>query len=246
MCVAALAWNMHPEWQLVAIGNRDELHARPALALHRWNDSPIIAGQDCESGGTWLGIGHAGTPAWHFALVTNLRSPDREPGTPRSRGLLVADCLTGETQPQAHRYNPFNLVTADAGGMQIASNWPSFHSREENSGYHALSNGPLDERWRKSEFLIARLRDWVENGEGDIAPLFDALARRSLPGMPPSPSRLSPETVAESPPFILDPVYGTRCSTICAIHRDGHGFIAERRFDGSGATTGETTISFPG
>ena len=35
MCVAALAWHAHPRWRLVAIGNRDEYHARPAPPL-RW------------------------------------------------------------------------------------------------------------------------------------------------------------------------------------------------------------------
>ncbi len=30
MCVAAIAWHAHPDWQLVVIGNRDEFHERPA------------------------------------------------------------------------------------------------------------------------------------------------------------------------------------------------------------------------
>lgn len=47
MCVAALAWHAHPRWRLVAIGNRDELHARSAAPLARWTDgSGILAGRD--------------------------------------------------------------------------------------------------------------------------------------------------------------------------------------------------------
>ena len=47
MCVAAIAWDMHPDWLLVAAGNRDEFHARPAAPLSRWEDgSGIIAMSD--------------------------------------------------------------------------------------------------------------------------------------------------------------------------------------------------------
>ena len=33
MCIAALAWDAHPRWLVVAAGNRDEFHARPALPV---------------------------------------------------------------------------------------------------------------------------------------------------------------------------------------------------------------------
>jgi len=38
MCVLAFAWRAHPRWTLVLAGNRDELHARPALPLARWDE----------------------------------------------------------------------------------------------------------------------------------------------------------------------------------------------------------------
>lgn len=44
MCVASIAWDMHPRWRLV-VGNRDEYHERPAAPLAKWDDgSRIIAG----------------------------------------------------------------------------------------------------------------------------------------------------------------------------------------------------------
>ena len=58
MCVAAFAWQAHPRWLLVAIGNRDEFHERPAAPLAEW-ESGILAGRDLKSGGTWLGVSHA-------------------------------------------------------------------------------------------------------------------------------------------------------------------------------------------
>ncbi len=43
--VVALARHAHPDWPLVAIGNRDEFHARPAAALYAWPEGEILAGR---------------------------------------------------------------------------------------------------------------------------------------------------------------------------------------------------------
>ena len=90
MCVAAIAWACDPRWRLVAVGNRDEYHARPAAQLGQWTGSRIIAGRDLEAGGTWMGVS-----AERFGLVTNLRVA----GYPRpelaSRGALISDWLRG-------------------------------------------------------------------------------------------------------------------------------------------------------
>jgi hypothetical protein len=57
MCVIAFAWNVHPRWQLLLVGNRDELHARSSAPLHRWtDDAGLLAGRDLQAGGTWMGV----------------------------------------------------------------------------------------------------------------------------------------------------------------------------------------------
>ena len=86
MCVAAIAWDVHPDYMLIAIGNRDEFHDRPSAPLTRWDDgSGIVAGRDLQAGGTWMGVSDSG----RFALLTNFRDPENfEPGRP-SRGQLV-------------------------------------------------------------------------------------------------------------------------------------------------------------
>jgi hypothetical protein len=43
-----------------------------------------------------------------------------------------------------------------------------------------------------------------------------------------------------SAPFVLDPRYGTRCSTILTISYDDELAIAERRFDAAGLAAGES------
>ena len=45
-------------------------------------------------------------------------------------------------------------------------------------------------------------------------------------------------------PFVLNPDYGTRCSTVLTISRDGHARFTERRFDAAGVATGDSTFAF--
>ena len=55
------------------------------------------------------------------------------------------------------------------------------------------------------------------------------------------PQDLAPEwRRALSAPFVLHPVYGTRCSTVLLIAGDGGLQITERRFDAAGFLSGAT------
>ncbi len=72
--------------------------------------------------------------------------------------------------------------------------------------------------------------------------LLDLLADRetaspdSLP-----PGDLSPEWARKlSAPFVLDPEYGTRCSTVLTIGLDGDCALVERRFDAEGRVSGQS------
>lgn len=249
MCVAAIAWKAHPHWLLVAIGNRDEYHDRPSAPLARWDDPDgIIAGRDLRSGGTWLGVSQAG----RFALVTNLRGhgpPD--PGRV-SRGHLVVDQLAG-IGPHANpdtadlsAFNPFNLILADRSEARFLSNRPGPIRTVLGPGLYGLSNGTLDEPWPKTLCLKAALLDWLNRPEHAIEPLFAALANDTLPAIglhPAQPSDIAQEP-SETPVFIRNPVYGTRCSTIVAISQDGSGLIVERRFAPDGAVAGESSLAF--
>jgi len=88
MCLAIIALDAHPRYQLVVAANRDEFHARAALPAAWGNDSTfmnILAGRDLEAGGTWLGVRRDG----RFALVTNVREGGAHDPAARSRGELV-------------------------------------------------------------------------------------------------------------------------------------------------------------
>lgn len=247
MCVAAFAWQAHPKWLLVAIGNRDEFHERPAAPLAEW-DNGILAGRDLKSGGTWLGVSRAG----RFALVTNLRGhgvadPDRA-----SRGALVTDLLTGQgrysdpTTAPLQEFNPFNLLLADSAQAHFLTNRPDDLRTSLAHGIYGLSNGTLDEPWPKTLQLKSALLGWLNRSSDDFEPLFSALRNEHLAdvGVPPREPSDVPREAPETPVFIRDRVYGTRCSTVVAIDREGRGTITERQFSAESESTGETTLAF--
>lgn len=245
MCVLAFAWRAHPRWPLLLAGNRDELHDRPAAALGRWEGpAPILAGRDLQSGGTWLGVSEAG----RLAVVTNLRGfglpqPDRA-----SRGALVTGLL-GDEDPQhvaLDGYNPFNLIAADAGNAWFLTNRPEPARSRLAPGIYGLSNGRLDEPWPKTLRLKAAMLDWIVGEVEAPERLLDALGERTLPaeGVRDAGPSDVPQEPAQSPVFILNPVYGTRCSTVVAIDAGGRGRIIERRFGADGNAAGETALDF--
>lgn len=241
MCVLAFAWHAHPRWPLILAGNRDELHARPTAPLARWNPADVIAGRDLQSGGTWLGVAEAG----RFAVVTNLGGFGPSLPEQASRGALVTRMLEGAAAsppPVAlDAYNPFNLIMADPAQAWFLTNRPEPSRSLLAPGIYGLSNGRLDEPWPKTMRLKAALADWITHGEQGPERLLDALGERVLPDIG---LRAGTHEPSLSPVFILDPVYGTRCSTVVAINDAGSGRIVERRFTACGMATGETTIDF--
>ena len=230
-------------------GNRDEFHARPTAALRRWPapDDGIAAGRDLRSGGTWAGIG----PDGRMAVVTNVRDPLARQTGP-SRGALVADYLrdaapaalfADQLARRAVEFAPFNLLLADRVSCQFLGNHP-LHRHSLAPGVHGMSNGPLDAPWPKTVTLNAALRAWVDQGNDDLAPLWDALrdeTRADDSALPETGIGLERERWLSSA-FIRSPDYGTRASTVIALDAGGQGFIRERRFDPAGACIGETAL----
>ena len=236
MCVAAIAWQAHPRWRLIAVGNRDEYHERPSAPLAAWDDgSGIIAGRDLRAGGTWLGV----APGGRFALVTNYRVPGYPLPGMASRGALVTDWLEREALPSPEPRNPFNLLLASADDATFVGNYPEAARERLAPGIHGLSNGAFASPWPKTRRLCAALGAWLEGPGDDITRLFEPLRDTTVP----------PEFAGEteerlSSVFIADPVYGTRCSTVMAIDAEGHGTITERSFGADSRVMGEVSIAF--
>lgn len=246
MCIAYLALQAHADWPLFIAANRDEFHARPTRAAAPWADHPdVIAGIDDMAGGTWLGVTRQG----RFAVLTNYRDL-RLPGptNPVSRGELVKNFLTGQDNAidyatlaaaQGDRYAGFNLIVGDsqhAGYVANQSAEPR-KARVLTPGRYVVSNHLLDTAWPKTERLREVLNHFpVEYLERSVNRVFELLKDNTqapdheLPetGLPLAKERLL------SSPFIVSPDYGTRCSSVIAIHKSGRALFSELTYGRDG------------
>lgn len=248
MCLVALALDRHPRYALAIAANRDEFHARAAEAAHWWREG-WLAGRDLEVGGAWFGVRRDG----RFALVTNVREGvPREPGM-TSRGEIVTgalaagplDAFVGGLSARDSHYSGYNLLVGDTRGALWQSNR---HARRRllDHGVFALSNGELDAPWPKVEHLRAAMERWSARGDVSLDPLFDALSDRELAPddrLPSTGVPLDRERML-SASFIVSERYGTRCSTVLAVTRDGEARFVERSFDPGGRPTGEVDEAF--
>lgn len=244
MCLAVVALDAHPAYALVVAANRDEFHDRPA-APAAWWDEGWLAGRDLAAGGTWLGATRAG----RFAFLTNLREPARHDPAAPSRGALVTAVLAdprplpdalAAVRAASDAHNGYNLCSGDASQLAWTSNRTT-GVRALARGVHGVSNGLIDDAWPKTRRMAAAMRAWIAGGGADLAPLFAALADRSV-----APDAELPSTGvaldwerALSAVFIAGERYGTRCSTVYAIDRAGGATFIERSFRPGGAPAGE-------
>jgi uncharacterized protein with NRDE domain len=265
MCLAVIALNAHPQYRVVIAANRDEFHARPAAPAHWWT-SGILAGQDLSGGGAWFGVTRNG----RWALVTNFREGiPRDPDAP-SRGRLVTGALLDPSPPLAcaaaiacdgARYHGFNLLVGELtpqGESETSESLPDDRSTAAYvsnrasgaialyKGIHGLSNHLLETPWPKLVRSKARLAAALDGQTLDTAAAFALLADRE-----PADDAILPMTGVSrerervlSSAFIVSPDYGTRCSTVFTLARDGSANFVERSFDAAGDMTGETAHAF--
>jgi uncharacterized protein with NRDE domain len=245
MCLIGIAYRAHPKHDLVLAANRDEFHDRPSAAAATWADQPrVFGGRDLRQKGSWLAVSLGG----RLAAVTNVRRmvpPD--PSSP-SRGRLVAEFLQAEADARAFAdglagdadsYSGFNLVLYDGAQLLYVTNTPEFKVEAIAPGIHAVSNAALDTPWPKTRRLTDVLGKWTADKWEDFQPLFKALGDR----VPAADAELPNTGVGKqlekmlSPPFIVSPHYGTRCSTVVTVGR-GRIDFAEKRFERSGLEAG--------
>ena len=253
MCLAVIAIDAHPRYAVVVAANRDEFHARAARPAHWWDEAEgesILAGRDLTQGGTWLGVTRGGR--WGF--VTNVREPGRHDPRAPSRGALVPSLLRSAAAPadavaatvvNAHGYNGFNLVGGEAIHAAFGSNRGK-RAMALRLGIHGVSNAQLDTPWPKLVRAKAGLAAWAARASDDLDPLWAVLGDRTLAGDEELPDTGLPRERERllSSPFIVADGYGTRCSTLLTLARDGEVRFIERSFDADGAMAGEVAFRF--
>lgn len=243
MCLIAVAWNVHDDYRLALIANRDEFHARPTAAAGFDPDDPgVYGGRDLQQGGSWLMASRAG----RLAAVTNVRTGRQAAAAALSRGWLVrnftrsridAHAFADGLCEQAHAYGAFNLLLWDGTALVFASNHPQFSVAAVPPGVHAMSNGAFDAPWPKSTHATRALQRWLGTAwaEPDVEPLIDplygALADTTI-----APDDALPDTGvglalerALSAAFVSGTDYGTRCSSIVLADKNRI-FFGERRY----------------
>jgi uncharacterized protein with NRDE domain len=111
---------------------------------------------------------------------------------------------------------------------------------------HGLSNALLDTPWPKLTRTKDAVTAWAARGSDDLAPILAALTDRT-----PAPDEVLPATGVPlawerilSPPFIVGEDYGTRCTTVLTVSRNGEARLLERSFDARGSPTGEVEFEF--
>jgi uncharacterized protein with NRDE domain len=253
MCLLVLAWRCHPRYRAVVAANRDEFHARPSAPLGPWTDLPGVAGgRDLQAQGAWF----AADAARRFGVVTNFREFGRRRRSAPSRGGLIPAYLSGGEPPaaalaaletDAPGYAGFNLLLADRESLWYASNRADQFARQLPPGIYGLSNEFLDVPWPKVIRVRERFTALLDSAAADdprtlAAALFDMLGDREPAAAESLPAGdLSPEWARKlSSPFVLDPGYGTRCSTVLTIGNDDSLALVERRFDSAGRACGQS------
>jgi uncharacterized protein with NRDE domain len=224
MCLLIFAHQTTTRYPLVVAANRDEFHARPTAASQFWTDHPgLLAGQDLDQGGTWMGVTRDG----RFAAITNYRDPSRTAAAPRSRGELPLDYLTGQRDPQTYlqditalapEYAGFNLLLGDRDHLWYLTN--SLPAAQcvplcLPPGIYGLSNARLDTLWPKVDLGKTRLKNLLDRER----PSHDALASvvgdqrlADLHELRPHGMETEMDQVL-SAQFIVTGSYGTRSST---------------------------------
>ena len=240
MCILFLAINQHPDHPLIICANRDEFYKRPTLGAHFWPNKPhLLAGKDLQAGGSWLGV----NTHQQFAAITNIRTGSKQSPAKKSRGELVTLALEPNSfidinwlKQHSDEYNPFNLIY---GSLNQLNCYNSLLKQQTSltSGFHAISNGSLDDIWPKMAKGESRLEKIVSSTQTINSDELFAILKDSTQAddsqLPNTGVPLEWERKLSSI-FINSPEYGTRSS--CIILQNKHDVIEfiEQTYDTNG------------
>lgn len=251
MCLIFLSYKQNKEYPLIVLANRDEFYKRPTQSAHYWQENPnILAGKDLEGGGTWMGI----TKNGYMAMLTNYRDiANIKPNAP-TRGKLVSDYLHGEFSAKEYlkalsktgsSYNGYSLITGSFNDPWYYSNYDK-KIAQLGTGLYGLSNALLNSKWPK-----------VETGKEELAPLLleDKIDKEALfrlmTNLDLAKDNQLPETGlplekerAISSRFINIEGYGTRCTTLIMVDKNGKVDFTERQYENGVASGEENNFGF--
>lgn len=249
---------MRDDYPLIIAANRDEFYVRPTAPSTFWESHPhLLAGQDLEANGTWMGVTRNGK----IAALTNVRDPRSISKNAVSRGELVANWLKQAPTPKGyseqsaylarlektrHQYNGYNLLFGDVNALHVYNNVNnSTHSID--TGVYGLSNADIITPWPKVTQGVTALNDYVQQRSTiNDDDLFDILRHENK-----ADDALLPDTgigyeweKALSSIFIQTDKYGTRTSTLLLVDKNNTLTWRERCFSGKGEAIETRAFSF--
>lgn len=250
MCLAAISWQVNPNFPLVISANRDEFFERPTQGLHLW-ESGFYGGKDLRSGGTWLGF----HPNGRWALLTNYRDFNTEKVAQISRGKLVQDWLETNLEPENYlleiqknqeQYEGFNLLVSDGQSLWYLSNY-SPKIQKLSPGIYALSNGLLNESWPKTELAIAQLEEIMksEPDENSLLGSLKSTQTYDLENLPKTGVPIDMEIGLSAQLVRIGESYGTVSALAVVQEASGLVRMKERQFQFNYRDYQDTSVSFP-
>ncbi|MEW6998299.1 NRDE family protein [Colwelliaceae bacterium BS250] len=240
MCILFIAINQHKDHPLIVAANRDEFHQRPTKSAYFWaDDNKLLAGQDLQAGGTWLGI----NPEGQFAAITNIRDPKNNNPKAKTRGELVPLALQNNSPineswlvANSDKYNPFNLIYSVNNQLYCFNSANNEHKLLE-SGFHAICNGSVNDVWPKMAKGEQLLEQLINEQQPVHAEHLFAIMQDSTQ----APDELLPNTGVGidwekllSSIFITSPTYGTRSTSILLQHQSGSIDFSEQSYTSDG------------
>lgn len=181
--------------------------------------------------------------------MTNYRDAVPPHAGHRSRGELVTSFIASDTSPSDYvtaidsdAYAGFNLFVSDGSTLAYGNNRDGA-PRELPPGIYGLANANLDAPWHKTLVSKDRLKTVLDSGSINSSTLLKLLDDKNLgPAQDVSTDGLDFRRAhAMTAPFIVQPDYGTRSSTVVLYAARGSIEIVERRFKPDGRRDGETT-----
>lgn len=243
MCILFLAIEQHPDYPLIICANRDEFYQRPTRTAHQWH-SGVIAGQDVQAGGTWLGV----NPNKKFAALTNFRTGRVDDKPKISRGELVLKALQADSpinanwlKENSYRYAEFNLIYGSMGNLACYNSHLKMQ-QPLSTGFHAISNGKMDDVWPKMAKGKQALENEIKSSKIENSPqinvdsLFKLLTDQTQAKDEQLPQTGVPYEWEKrlSSIFIQSENYGTRASSIVLYKKDGTIQLFEKSYNNNG------------
>lgn len=231
MCLAIVLFQTHPDWPLLVAANRDELLARPAVAMTVLSQAGprIVGGRDLVAGGTWLAVNEHGL----VAALTNRPGATRD-GSKRSRGelpLALARHVRAEDAvaafASAHRpadYNPAWLLVGDREALfYVDMTGADATVTRLAPGLHVLENHPYGAPSAKVDHVAAAMRGAEARRGDDVVPfLHGVLSDHTVPaGADLAGWRPAPTWAA----CVHAGAYGTRSAEIALVPPAGRPHI---------------------